>query len=269
MLDNINRNYTYLNANSVNSPISRPNGNKNTNLPSKNANEIAGNNASIYRVKQATQNPQNAVLAYYGFGPSSLLQAYVNPSFIDSLAKNNSNVQKILDEHNVEYSVHVENIPVRHMRATSAIALEIAEQLGLNSIDKQVLEQAALFHDFGKSLIPSEVLNKPGRFTAEEREIMDLHSDLSYELLSQTKLNKRALNVIKNHHNAEQSNDILVQILSVADIYSALREERCYKENLSTKEAFSILDQKAEKGEVSAEVVDALKSIVYRQEYAA
>ena len=59
-----------------------------------------------------------------------------------------------------------------------------------------------------------------------------------------------------------QNSDILGQILSVADIYSALREERSYKQELHEEDALYLLDQKAIKGEVSTEVVDALKSSV-------
>ena len=62
--------------------------------------------------------------------------------------------------------------------------------------------------------------------------------------LNSEKIRERVLSLIENHHKplSEQS-DILGQILSVADIYSALREQRSYKEPLTNAQAMQILDQ--------------------------
>ena len=132
--------------------------------------------------------------------------------------------------------------------------------MGLSQADKKVLEQACVFHDFGKVLIPKEIIDKQGLLTNEEKQIMDLHSELGAELLKSTGMSERVINLVKNHHNAGNNTDILGQILSVADIYSALRETRSYKEALTEREALEILDQKAKNGEVSTEVVSALKA---------
>ena len=47
-----------------------------------------------------------------------------------------------------------------------------------------------MLHDLGKVLIPSKILNKPARLNAKEREIMNIHSTLGYELLKTQKINK-------------------------------------------------------------------------------
>ena len=133
------------------------------------------------------------------------------------------------------------------------------------SFDYSNQQNENIYFIFGKEStgIPKEILNKPGKLNEQERQIMDLHADLGYELLSGTSINKRVLNLIKNHHMpVETNNDVLGQILSVADIYSALREQRSYKAPLSDKETLQILDQKAKNGEVSTEVVNTLKSII-------
>lgn len=201
---------------------------------------------------------------YSSFNSKQLLQAYSNPSYVNSLVSANPNVKNILESNGVSYEVHPENvlnIANSHITTTTAFALQIANKMNLSQLDKQVLEQACVFHDFGKILIPQEIINKPAALTPDEKKVMDLHAELGYELLSTTGMNTRALNLIKNHHMPpSQNSDILGQILSVADIYSALREERCYKEPLSQAEALNILDQKAQNGEVSTEVVNALKS---------
>lgn len=220
------------------------------------------------KAKNSNDNVNRSVISnpFNIYNPRQVLKAYLNPSTIDNLVNANPKVKEILNSNNVEYSIHpenVKNIINTHLSTTTAAALQIANEMQLSASDKQILEQACLFHDFGKVLIPKEILEKPGELTSKEKEIMHLHSDLGYELLSTTTINKRVLDLIKNHHNPQtQNDDVLVQILSVADIYSALREQRAYKKPLSNKDAFSILDQKAKEGTVSTEVVNALKSSV-------
>lgn len=196
--------------------------------------------------------------------PKLLLKVLLSEPAINKMVESNPNIKQILDEHGVALEINPNNLASivnTHLTTTTAYALQIANNLNLSSYDKHVLEQASLFHDFGKVLIPSNILNKRDILSYEEKQIMDLHSELGYELLSQTGLNKTVLNLVRNHHKPS-SDDLLAQILSVADMYSALREVRCYKKPLSNKEALEILDQKAQKGEVNTEVVEALKSSV-------
>ena len=198
------------------------------------------------------------------YSPKLLLSTYAKKDFIEKFIKNNPNIENILASKGVQLEISPENvldIRTTHLQTTDIIAKQLATEMGLSQADKKILEQAAIFHDFGKTLIPKDILNKPGKLTKEEKEIVDLHAELGYELLSSAGFNKRTLNIIKYHHQPQKSGDILCQILSVADIYSALRENRSYKQALSNSEAIAILDQKAQNGEVSSEVVDALKSI--------
>lgn len=210
------------------------------------------------------QRQTSAASLYSSYNPKQLLNAYSNVDYVNSLSQANPNVKALLDSKGIEYNVYPENITnisSSHLSTTTAYALQIANKLNLSASDKQILEQACVFHDFGKILIPKEILNKPGELNAEEKEIMNLHSQLGYELLSSTGINKRVLELVKNHHKPlSENNDVLGQILSVADIYSALREQRSYKNSLSQNEAIAILDQKAINGEVSTEVVNALKA---------
>lgn len=197
------------------------------------------------------------------YSPKQLLNAYSNPTYAKFLVDTNPNIKNMLANYGVEakiYPENIRNISNSHLTTTTAFALQIANKMGISQADKQILEQACVFHDFGKILIPKEIIDKPAALTDSEKQIMNLHSDLGYELLSSTGMNERVLNLVKNHHNAGNNTDILGQILSVADIYSALREERSYKKALSEKDALALLDQKAQSGEVSTEVVNALKA---------
>ncbi len=221
------------------------------------------NKVSHITIPNGIVNPSNVFYVYF---PSQLIQAFSSKASVDEMVKNNPKIKEILNKYEIEYSVNTKNIRdiiPTHIQTTKSIALQIANEMNLSVLDKKQLELACIFHDFGKILIPSEIVNKKGELTDSEKEIMSLHSQLGYELLSTTKLDKRVLQLIKNHHsNIEENHDVLGQILSVADIYSALREQRSYKKPLSNKESLDILDQKAKNGEVSAEVVDVLKQIV-------
>jgi len=200
------------------------------------------------------------------YSPKQLLNAYNNENYLNFLINSNPELKKFLSENGIDgkvYTNHVSSMVNTHLTSTSAIALQLANKMNISASDKKILEQACVFHDFGKVLIPPEIVNKPSGLTSEEKRIMDLHAELGYQLLSNTGMNQKTLNLIRNHHKPQElNNDVLGQILSVADIYSALREQRSYKTALSDADTLKILDQKAKNGEVSAEVVNTLKSIV-------
>ncbi len=213
------------------------------------------NKPSLFTVPTSKQIYPQQLLRYYAQKDTAQLLVDSNPKLQEKL-KANGLPTVVVPE-------NVTNISNSHLTTTTAFALQIANKMNLSVADKKVLEEACVFHDFGKMLIPTEILDKPGELTPEEKHTMDLHADFGYELLSGTNLNKRVLELVKNHHMPQTANnDILGQILSVADIYSALREQRSYKNPLSQKDALNILDQKAKNGEVSTEVVNTLKSVV-------
>ncbi len=228
----------------------------------------AGLNADFYQKGSLNSKPSSFVTVPTSkqLYPQQLLKYYAQKDIAQNLLNSNPVLVEKLKANGLEPIVHPESITdisTSHLRTTTAYALQIANKMNLSALDKIVLEQACVFHDFGKILIPTNILNKPGELTPEEKKVMDLHADFGYELLSGTNINKRVLNLVKNHHMPQAANnDILGQILSVADIYSALREQRSYKQPLTQKEAMQILDQKAQNGEVSTEVVNTLKSVI-------
>lgn len=216
----------------------------------------------------AVVNPNNL------YSSKQLLKAYANTAFINSLIEKNPKIKDILAQNNLSVEIHPENIQNiinSHLSTTNLYAMKMANKMNLSQSDKKILEKACYFHDFGKILIPKQIITKPAELTPEEKNIMDLHSELGYELLSSVGMDKKVLELIRNHHKAHnEDTDVLGEILSVADIYSALREQRCYKDAMPIEEAIKLLDQKAKNGEVSTEVVEALKkSITESESYAA
>ena len=102
---------------------------------------------------------------------------------------------------------------------------------------------------------------------------MHKHSELSYEILKNTNLDKKTLNLIRNHHqNAKKSGypfvtqdfmaDLNLQILSMADKYSALTEKRPYKEAFTPQQALTIIYADVKDGKLHPFVFKALTNYV-------
>ena len=204
------------------------------------------------------------------------MQDLLATSEIEATAKANPKILNILNENNLPLKVNskeLDELKSGHMNDTRVLTAKIYSSLPEDikkPINPKALQTAALLHDYGKALIPSEVLNKNGALNETEREIMNLHSELSYELLKNKNLDEETLNLIRYHHQNPQSSrypmveenydcdNMSLQILKAADQYSALREDRCYREALSKEEALEIIHKDVEDGNLSEEVFNAL-----------
>ncbi len=110
-----------------------------------------------------------------------------------------------------------------------------------------------LLHDLGKAKVPQEVLNKPGRLSENEDEIMKSHSVHGDELAKASGITDvRVLSVIRNHHerwNGQGYPDgfqrdgipLFARIAAVADVFDALTAKRVYKDPMSSREAVSMI----------------------------
>lgn len=171
----------------------------------------------------------------------------------------------------------LKDLSVGHMNDTCKIASGIYEFLssGLkNQIDITKVKVASMLHDVGKVFIPSKILNKPTKLSNRERRIMNIHSTLGYELLKTQNIDGEVLDLVKYHHqNLNRSgypaiyenhnpSALGVQIISIADKYSALREARVYRKRLSQVESLAILYKEVREGKIHKEVYDALVSYV-------
>ena len=239
----------------------------NINLPKVQFRSAAGTYAphSTPSKDTFTSNP-----LYDNFGSKEQIEAEI---------KSNPRIKEILEQYNIQAKVNIEELnKLRqgHLQDTRITAAKIYSSLP-QELKKEAnlsdIQQAALFHDYGKVLIPNSILNKTGQLTDEEREIMQLHSELGYELLKNKNLSENALGLVKYHHQTQTGtgypviNDGFVygidtQILNAADKYSALREKRSYKEPFSREEALEIMKEDVKKGIISQEVYNALERAV-------
>jgi PAS domain S-box-containing protein len=129
-----------------------------------------------------------------------------------------------------------------HVKRVAEYSYLLAKLYGLKELEANLLRQASPMHDIGKVGIPDSILNKPGKLTFEEFEIMKTHSQLGYEMLKHSKRDilKASAIVALSHHekwdgsgypNNLAGDDIHIygRITAIADVFDALGHDRCYK----------------------------------------
>jgi putative nucleotidyltransferase with HDIG domain len=128
-----------------------------------------------------------------------------------------------------------------HSVAVCALMIALARQLGLNVEQTQSAGAAGLLHDLGKSMIPSEILNKPGKLTDEEFAVIKTHPQEGHKLLlGSTGADEMAFDVVLHHHEKLDGNGyperlkgseitLFAKMGAVCDIYDAITSNRPYK----------------------------------------
>jgi putative nucleotidyltransferase with HDIG domain len=145
------------------------------------------------------------------------------------------------------------NSSYRHCLSVTGFTVAFAQHLGFSVSDQRRLARAALLHDVGKAYIPIELLDKPGKLTDAERELMQTHARQGFDVLrEQGGFAGDVLEVVLNHHELLDGSGYpmglkgqeiadTVRMVTVADIYSALVEERAYRSGMLPRDAYAIL----------------------------
>ena len=133
-----------------------------------------------------------------------------------------------------------------HSCRVSKFAVQIAKEMGL---DIDLMERAAINHDIGKRFIPLSILQKPGKLTPVEKDIMDRHAYLGAQYLKKNYFDDDTCDIIRYHHDSvgavvDLKPELLVyvRILSTCDIFDALTSDRPYRKALSKEEALKIME---------------------------
>jgi diguanylate cyclase (GGDEF)-like protein len=135
-----------------------------------------------------------------------------------------------------------------HARWITDLALRVGGELGLDQPALRRLELGALLHDIGKIGIPSNVLSKPGRLTAEERELMQTHPELGERIIAPIDRLQSVRPVVRHCHErwdgrgypdrlAGERIPLESRIVFVCDAYHAMTTDRPYRKRLSHREA--------------------------------
>ena len=220
-------------------------------------------NTNTYTKTQIPQVYDNELALNF---PAQFIYRYLNRSTIENAIKINPNIEKILYQSGLEcryYPENVNSIIMSHLIPTARKAKETYLNMGhsKNESNYLYLVEASLLHDIGKVFIPPDILNKKGKLSRKERKIIELHNRLSYEILITTSLNPKVAQLAYEHHNYDKKvkpNDEN-QVLTMADIYSALKEERSYKKALDNFMTRTILYDMAAKGAFDIKYMTYLK----------
>ena len=153
-----------------------------------------------------------------------------------------------------QHVLHIRKITDLLLRAL----LKRTQEYNIPEEDIGTIATASSMHDIGKITIPDEILNKPGRLTPEEFEIMKQHSMNGAKMLDTIQyfknepLMKYAYDICRWHHerwdgqgypDGLKGNEIPIsaQVVSIADVYDALTSERCYKKAFPHEKALEMI----------------------------
>lgn len=159
----------------------------------------------------------------------------------------------------------------QHTLSVAGFAAAFGAVLGLGAADHRRFARAALLHDIGKSRIPTEILNKPGRLTTEEWRLMQRHPAIGADLLSEQGGTEAAVIAAVRHHHerldgtgypdglADAAIPDLTRLVAICDVYSALTERRAYR---SPIEPLAALAQMAgERGHLDPALLAAFRPV--------
>lgn len=175
--------------------------------------------------------------------------------------KNNSMMINVL-AHIVEFRNGESGMHVHHIKQLTSILLqnliEKTDKYHLTENDILLISTASSLHDIGKISIDDKILNKPGRLTAEEFEVIKTHSVIGAEMLQDLHnthnypLFDKAYEICRWHHERYDGKGypdglkgeeipISAQVTSLADVYDALTSNRCYKKAFTHEKAMEMI----------------------------
>ena len=240
-------------------------------------NNITNSTRNIVNSTYGIQNNKNASI-YFKQAPvqdtfqNNSPEKFFNEIAIRKLIAQNPEITNILKANKIPLNLNMkelQELKTGHCKATQDIAVAIYKNLPkvlTKEINIADLKDGAFLHDFGKVLIPPAILNKNTELTETEHKIMDLHTELGYQLLKNANINENVLKMVRMHHSNYENNingkefvpDVSLQIVNLADKFSALKEKRCYKTTFSTNKALAIIYQDVQDGKVHPMLYSAL-----------
>ena len=155
---------------------------------------------------------------------------------------------------------------VTHTVTTVGISVEIARLLNYSAEDKQRIYYGALLHDVGKIAIPLEILEYPGKLSPQAMKIMKTHVQISEDILRGAVADDVCEIAIRHHekldglgyHRGLSAGELTEgqRIVAVADVLSALRQRRSYKEAFPKEKIIEVLKEQSEKGKLCPAICD-------------
>lgn len=172
---------------------------------------------------------------------------FVANSIVEEIKENESIVMETMNLNSYD------NYTYTHSVNVDILAVILGVGYGLKDDELRKLSQAALLHDIGKTCLPIEILNKPGKLTPEEYDEVKNHPKYGYNLLKNNEeISSVTRNAIFSHHENEDGSGYprklsserihkFAKIIHIADVYDALTTKRVYKPAMNPADALEYL----------------------------
>ncbi|SDK75288.1 HD-GYP domain-containing protein [Natronincola ferrireducens] len=162
-----------------------------------------------------------------------------------------------------------------HSSGVAIVAEALAKTLHWTEEESTKLKIAGYLHDIGKLAIPKEILEKPDKLTEEEFNIMKTHTYYSYHLLNNVEGLKEINEYASFHHEringqgypfhiTGQALSEGARIMGVADVFTAITENRPYRRGMTSKRAIEVLEKMGKEEVLDANIVSILKEHYYQ-----
>jgi diguanylate cyclase (GGDEF)-like protein/putative nucleotidyltransferase with HDIG domain len=174
-----------------------------------------------------------------------------------------------------------DEITHEHVYRVQVYAAGLGRYFGLSELEIEALRAGALLHDVGKIAVPDYILNKPGKLTAAEFEKMKIHTVVGAQILERVNFPYPVVPIVRHHHERWDGRGypdglrgeqipLTARILTVADCFDAVREDRQYRKGMSREEACCFLTDNQAK-QFDPTIVEAFLTNlpVYEKEIAA
>lgn len=156
-----------------------------------------------------------------------------------------------------------------HSSGVAASAVTLAAHIGFSRKEQQTMRIAAYLHDLGKLAVPAEIIEKPGRLSAEERDVMMGHVYFTYDILSRIDGFETVTAWSSLHqermdgsgypfHFREDDLPLGARVMAVADVFTAITEDRPYRKGMPADQARHSMEQLAKRGALDARIVGVL-----------
>ncbi|WP_455383261.1 HD-GYP domain-containing protein, partial [Salinispira pacifica] len=155
----------------------------------------------------------------------------------------------------------------RHSSAVAEVAAELGRLAGLAPDEIMQLRIAGYLHDIGKLAVPVALLNKPAPLTSEEMLVMRVHPYYTFEILDRVHGFRRIRDCAAFHHErldgsgypfhlGDAAINLSQRIIQLADVFTALLEDRPYRSGLGRQETIALLCRMRDAGELDSRLTD-------------
>ena len=172
-----------------------------------------------------------------------------------------------------EHIATLDDVTNKHLNSVKDITIKICNKMGMTEEEISFCATCAFFHDIGKILTPSQILQKPTALTPDEFRIMKNHTINGYQICMLSEELRPYANAALYHHENEDGTGypcgkkgdeipMEARIIKVADIYDAICSRRQYKDEVKRIDALKLVYEEVNNGKVNRWIFNFLIDVV-------